>query len=118
MPRKQAKITLTLQELWAFAQSLSDDWYFEGDEEFVDDAFWEGPGHFTPTEEITVERDCLTICYQGNDPENNNDFLEFVDEFIKWKTGIDYEFVTFEVPKSKAPAVREMVEKYLKENGA
>ena len=118
MPRKQTKVTLTLQEFWAFAQSLSDDWYFEGDEEFVDEKFWEGPGHFDPTEKITVERDCIAICYQGNDHECNGDFMEFIDEFVKWKTGIDYEFITFEVPKGKAQAVREMVEKYLKDAGA
>jgi hypothetical protein len=117
MPRKQTKVTLTLQEFWAFSQSLSEDWYFEGDEEYVNDEFWEGPGHFDPTEKITVERDYITICYQGNDPESNGDFMEFIDEFTKWKTGIDYEYVTFEVSKSKAQAVRKIVEKYLKENG-
>ena len=102
MPRKQTKVTLTLQEFWAFAQSLSDDWYFEGDEGFVDEKFWEGPGNFDPTEEITVERDCIEICYQGNNQNHDEDILEFVDEFTKWKTGIDYEFMTFEVPKKQS----------------
>ncbi len=114
--KKMNKISLTLQEFWAFAQSLSDDWYFEGDEGYVDDEFWEGPGHFDPSDKITVERGVIAICYQGDNPDRNKDFLEFIDEFIKWKTGITYEFVILEVPKGKVAEVKKLVQSYLEKN--
>lgn len=91
---------ITLAEFKAFCDQLSDDWYFEGDECFIDDDFWEGK--FNPSEIINVRTDEITLCYQGReDKPESEKYVDFLPLFRKWKTGIAYEIVTVEIPKGK-----------------
>lgn len=99
---------ITLAEFDAFSKSLSDDWYFEGDDCFIDDEFWDGK--FNPKEVIDVKRDEITLCYQGRESLSEGDkYKDFLAEFKKWKTGIDFDIVVIMIPKDKKAELVAMV---------
>jgi hypothetical protein len=105
---------ITLAEFWAFAQQTSDDWYFEGDECFVDPEFWDGK--FNPAEVIDVKQDDITLGYQGRKELSEGEkYKDFLPEFRKWKGTIDFEYISFKIPKGMKEEISILVKKYLKE---
>jgi hypothetical protein len=112
MTRQPKPVTLTLAEFDAFQKQTGDDWYFEGDEGYVSDAFWEGV--FDPAEVITVQPEHIYLIYQGEEPDKNAECLDFVVEFEKWRTGLDYEIVAVEIPKGKKEELLALVKEHFK----
>ncbi len=82
---------LTLAKLDAFQKAMpDDDWYFDGDENFVNDDFWEGK--FDPSVAINVKPGDISLVYQGKEHRCFDESVkDFVTEFRKWKGGCDME---------------------------
>jgi hypothetical protein len=106
---------ITLAEFDAFQKAMPDnDWYFDGDEQFVNDDFWEGV--YDPQKIIDVNEGDITLCYQGDkDLSFDEQYKDFLKEFEKWKIGKDTEILVLEVPKGMSPEIKKLVSEYLKE---
>jgi hypothetical protein len=116
MKPNQKPVDITLAEFNAFAKQLSDDWYFEGDECFIDEAFWDGK--FDPSEVITVGPDEITLCWQGDTSESQDEsYIDFLPEYLKWKRGYGYEFVVLQVPEGMKAEIESLVKEHLKRKG-
>jgi hypothetical protein len=99
---------ITLAEFDEFCKQLSNDWYFEGDECFIDEDFWDGK--FDPNKVINVNKEEITLCYQGaKDKCVDESYIDFLPEFKKWKTGIDFEIVSVKIPKGKKVELMKLV---------
>ena len=99
---------ITLVEFKAFCDQLSNDWYFEGDECVISEEFWDGK--FNPSDVINVNKEEITLCYQGNDDKSiDESYIDFLPEFKKWKTGIAYEYIGVKIPKGKKEELMKMI---------
>jgi len=106
---------ISLAEFDAFQKQVPDDWYFEGDEAFVDEEFWKG--NFDPSKTIDVRADDITMCYQGCDdsvrPEDR--FKDFILEFRGWKRGSKFEIITLEIPKGMKGEIEKLVAGFIED---
>lgn len=116
MTKKEKSVEITLAEFKVFADQLSDDWYFEGDECLIDEMFWEGK--FDPSEVITVGPEEITLCYQGREHKSQDEsYIDFLPEFLKWKRGYGFEFVVMKVPQGMKSEVESLIKEHLKSKG-
>jgi hypothetical protein len=100
---------ITLAEFDAFSKQLSDDWYFEGDESFIDEMFWEGK--FDPADVINVGSEEITLCYQGKEHKSEDEkYIDFLPVFKKWKSGLDFDIVAVKIPKGKKDELLKIIE--------
>jgi hypothetical protein len=91
---------MTLAEFDAFQKTIPDGWYFEGDDEFIDDDFWDGK--YDPEKIININKGDIYILLDSIElPKDGIDEKDFLTEFKKWKSSIDYEFVVIKIPKGK-----------------
>lgn len=106
---------LTLAEFKEFADSLSDNWCFEGDEEFIDETLWDGTKYINPGEVVDIPNDGVTICWQGEwgKAPNGEEYLDFITEFKKWKKKQTHDTIGVSIPKEK----RKEFEEYVKSIG-
>jgi hypothetical protein len=111
MGKKVKSITITLAEFKEFSDTVDENWYYE--EEIIPLEFWDEPGKYDPAEKIRIDDGDIWICWQGDgDPPNGIDAKEFIAEYRKWKTGIDYKTLVIKVDKKDEKRIREL----LKEN--
>lgn len=99
---------ITLAEFKAFADQLSDEWYFDGDECFISEEFWDGK--FNPSDVINVNKEEITLCYQGNEPRSvDESYIDFLPKFKEWKTGCAYEYIGVKIPKGNKDALMSLI---------
>jgi hypothetical protein len=114
MKSKQKPVEITLAEFKAFSDQLSDDWYFDNDG--LSDEFWEGK--FDPSEVITVGPDEIALCWQGSEPKSQDEhYIDFLPEYLKWKRGYGYAFVVLQVPEGMKSEIETLVKDHLKAKG-
>jgi len=107
---KPKSITITYAELKAFSDTIDENWYFEEDGT-IPAEFWDGK--MDPADKITIEAGEIYIIWQGNgDPPTDED-REFVAEYRKWKTGLDFEILAIQINKKD----KDRITKLLKDNG-
>jgi len=106
---KPKSITITYAELKAFSDTIDENWYFEEDGT-IPAEFWDGK--LNPSDKITIEEGEIYIMWQGNGESPTDDEREFVAEFRKWRTGLDYLVMTIQVNKKD----KDRISKLLKEN--
>lgn len=109
---KRRVITTTFAELKQFTDTINEDWYFEEDGT-IPEYFWDEKKKYNPVETVTIEEDEIYIMWQGRgEPPGGGEGKEFVAEFRKWKTGLDYKFLVIRVNKPDEKAVRELLKQH------
>jgi hypothetical protein len=106
---KPKSVTITYAELKAFSDTIDENWYFEEDGT-IPEEFWEGK--MDPADKITIEDGEIYIVWQGDGQPPTDEDREFVAEFRKWKTGLDYVIMAIRVEKKD----KDRISKLLKEN--
>lgn len=102
-------ITITYAELKEFSDTIDENWYFDEDGT-IPAEFWDGK--MNPADKITIEEGEIYIVWQGNGEPPIDEDMEFVAEFRKWKTGLDYVVMAIRVGKKD----KDRITKLLKEN--